>query len=168
MWSQILKYELLRNLGMYRALYPRQIVLIVSSDSRPNIMPAAWVMPTSFDPAMVAISIGTTRYTHKLISRKKEFVIAVPSEDMLDKVLRAGSCSGRDTDKLRETGLTAVRASKVAVPLIKECQVNIECALVGSVRTGDHTIFIGKVLAVHGRKRKKTIVDMGGRRFAGL
>ena len=41
-----------------------------------------------------------------------------------------GVRSGRDTDKWADMGLTKEKASKVSVPLIRECPVNLECRVV--------------------------------------
>ena len=104
-------------------------------------------MQTSINPPMVAISIGKTRYSHGLLLRSGEFVLAIPGRDLAEEVLYCGTHSGRDVDKFKETNLTAISASKVRPPLIKECIANIECKIVGNLDTGDHTIFVGEVQA---------------------
>jgi len=128
---------------------PERVVLAVSVDEsgKPNIIAVGWKMFTSFSPPMIAISIGKTRYSHRLISDSGEFVLAVPGEDLAKEVLFCGTRSGRHVDKFKETGLTPVRASKVKPPLIKECIVNLECKVRGKLETGDHTIFVGEVVA---------------------
>jgi len=130
----------------WKRKYPERTVLAVSisKDGKPNIITLGWNMPTSIKPPMVAISVGLTRYSHKLISESGEFVLAFPSEGMEDALLFCGTHSGRDVDKFRATGLTPVKAKYVKPPLIAEATVNMECRVVGSIRTGDHTIFVGE------------------------
>ncbi len=82
----------------------------VDSKGKPNIIALGWCMPTSFDPPMMAISVGKTRYSHQLISESREFVLAFPSEEMGKEVLYCGTHSGRDVDKFKETGLVPVPA----------------------------------------------------------
>ncbi|HID95847.1 MAG TPA: flavin reductase family protein [Candidatus Latescibacteria bacterium] len=127
---------------------PERVVLAVSVDEKgkADIIALGWKMRTSFDPPMVAISVGKTRYSHKLISEGKEFVLAIPGEDMSEEVLYCGTHSGRDSDKFKETGLTPLPAKFVSPPLIKECIVNLECKVVGALDTGDHTIFAGQIV----------------------
>ncbi|MDI6641544.1 MAG: flavin reductase family protein, partial [Elusimicrobiota bacterium] len=122
--------------------YPEQIVFAVSCDEtgKPNIIPLGWSMPTSHQPPLVAISVGNTRYSYKLISKTKEFVLSFPSEKMSKEVMFCGTHSGQDIDKFKETGLTALPAKTVKPPLIKECIVNFECKVVSELKTGDHTI----------------------------
>lgn len=159
---------------------PSRIVLAVSGDERDNsnIIVLGWKMQTSIDPPMVAISVGKTRYSHSLLLRSGEFVLAIPGGNLAEEVFYCGTHSGRDVDKFKETNLTAIPASKVKPPLIKECIANIECKIVGNLDTGDHTIFVGEVQAnwVSGEGQKnllsigqdaeyKVMLDKKGRRF---
>ena len=130
-------------------LSPKLAVLVTTIDeqSKPNIITLAWVMPTSFNPPLVAISVGTRRYSHGLIESCEEFVVNVPSQRILERVHYCGRKSGRVTDKFAETKLTKLKSQRVEPPRIKECVAHLECKLVGKLRTGDHTIFIGEVVA---------------------
>lgn len=155
----------------WKRKYPEQVSWAVSVDSqgKPNIISLGWCMPTSFDPPMIAISVGKTRYSHKLISQSREFVVAFPSEEMAKEVLYCGTHSGRDVDKFKETGLVAVPAKKVRPPLIEGCVANFECKLVGEIETGDHTIFVGEIVAAHVSEGKKTrLYNLGDYTFSGL
>jgi flavin reductase (DIM6/NTAB) family NADH-FMN oxidoreductase RutF len=132
-----------------RLFAPRLVVLATSVDKngKPNIIPLAWAMPTSFDPPLVAISVGTRRYSHELIAGGGEFVVNIPPISILDKVQLCGSRSGRTSDKFSEAGLTIISSKQVRPPRIKECVAHLECKVVGKFQTGDHTIFVGKVVA---------------------
>ena len=87
----------------------------------------------SAEPPLVSIAVGRTRYTHECISGSKEFVVNLPTMDILKEVQLAGSISGRDGDKFKKTGLTPEESIAVKTPRVKEA--------------GNHTIFIGKVVA---------------------
>lgn len=151
--------------------YPEQVALAVtvSQQGKPDIITLGWVMPTSGQPPMCAISIGLTRYTHELLRQVPEFVLALPGEDLEAACVYCGTHSGRDVDKFKETGLTALPATRVRPPLIAECLANLECKVVGSMRTGDHTIFVGEVVAAHHSERPGCrLFNLGGGRYAGL
>jgi len=155
----------------WKRKYPERTVLAVSisKDGKPNIITLGWNMPTSIKPPMVAISVGLTRYSHKLISESGEFVLAFPSEGMEDALLFCGTHSGRDVDKFRATGLTPVKAKYVKPPLIAEATVNMECRVVGSIRTGDHTIFVGEILAAYVSDEDKPVLfNVGNWVFKGF
>ncbi len=145
--------EELRRLGyrVCRLLHPQIAALIAcrSKEGRANVMTAAWAMPVSADPPMVAVSISPKRYSHKLISETGEFTVNIPSVELLDAVFYCGTVSGREVDKFEEAGLTPVRGEVVDAPVIAECAASLECRVVESVDAGDHTLFIGEVVAVH-------------------
>jgi flavin reductase (DIM6/NTAB) family NADH-FMN oxidoreductase RutF len=132
-----------------RLFAPRLVVLVTSVDKngKPDIITLSWAMPTSFDPPLVAISVGTSRYSHDLITDCGEFVVNIPPISILAKVRVCGSRSGRTADKFAEAGLTSIASKKVKPPRIKECVAYLECKLVGKFQTGDHTIFVGSVVA---------------------
>lgn len=143
---------------------PSRIVLAVSVDEsdNPNIIVLGWKMHTSFNPPMVAISVGKTRYSHGLLLGSAEFVLAIPGGNLAEEVLYCGTHSGRDVDKFKETNLTPIPASKVKPPLIKECIANIECKVVGNLDTGDHTIFAGEVQASWiSEEEQKNLLSIG-------
>jgi len=129
-------------------------------------------MPASFQPFLVAISIGKTRFSHGLISNSKEFVYAVPSYAMRDAILFCGSHSGRDVhDKWSAAGLTPLPCRQVRAPGIQEAIANFECRVVRECDAGDHTIFLGEVVDVHENEAaagKKKIMNIGNREFAEL
>lgn len=142
-----------------------------------NVMTAAWQMPVSFKPMLVAISIGHERFSHKLILEGREFIINIPHLGIMKEVLCCGTCSGRDTDKFTVCKLTPLKAQKVSAPLIKECIGNIECKLYSYHEAGDHTIFIGEVVAASviegifdgylrvNLNQAKTLHHLGGKAF---
>ena len=131
--------------------YPEWIVMVntVDAKGRPNTMPAGWSMVASGAPPLLAVSVGHTRYTHELIRLAGEFVIAFPSSGLEDAVMFCGSRSGRDLNKFGEYELEALPAARVKVPLLGGCVANFECRLTAEMEAGDHTIFLGEVLASH-------------------
>ena len=143
---------------------PSRVVLAVSFDrenGRCDIIALGWKMRTSIKPPMAAISVGKTRYSHGLILKEKEFILAFPGGDIAREVLRCGTVSGRDFDKFSDTGLTPLDSKHVKPSLIAECPVNYECRVDGVLETGDHTIFSGEVLASYLSKEKKLLVSAG-------
>jgi flavin reductase (DIM6/NTAB) family NADH-FMN oxidoreductase RutF len=56
-----------------------------------------------------------------------------------------GTKSGKNVDKFKETGLTAIPGMKIKSPKIEECLVNIEVKKLESFEKGDHTWYIGEI-----------------------
>ena len=148
----------------WRRKYPEQVVLVVtvSKEGKPNIITLGWSMPTSLAPPMVAISIGKTRYSHKLLSEVGEFSLCFPSENQKDAVIFCGTYSGREYDKFKETGLKPLPSKYIRPPIIEGSVAAFECKVVKSVETGDHTIFVGEILTAYvSEKPLKRIYNFG-------
>lgn len=162
----------------YRLLHPRHTVLVTCTDKtgRANIITLAWSMPASFDPFMVAMSIAPQRLSYRMIEEAGEFVVNVPTMDIVKETLFCGRISGTECDKFKKTRLTPLPAKKVRAPIIKECVAHLECKLVHQIPTGDHTLFVGEVLVAYVNKgvftktfnikKVKPIYHMGGDDFA--
>ena len=161
---------MLSEVSMTEALnhwsHPERVVLAVSTDGKHhNIIALGWKMKTSHSPPMVAISVGKTRHSHKLISQVGEFVLAIPGEDLWRAVLVCGTTSGRNVDKFKETGLTPRPAKIVKPPLIEECIANIECKVTGRLDTGDHTIYAGQAVCCWvSDDRRRNLLTIGRER----
>jgi len=170
------KVRVARKLA-YRLLHPRHTVLVTCVDKtgKANIITLAWSMPTSIDPPMVVISIAPKRLSHRMIKKTGEFVINVPTMKIVKQTLFCGRISGIKCDKFKEAPLTAAPAKKVRPPIIKECIAHLECKLVQTIPTGDHTLFVGEVVAAYVNrgvfnktfnvKKVKPIFHMGGDSF---
>lgn len=164
----------------YRLLHPRLVVLVscVDKTDKANAITLAWSMPVSINPPMVVLSIAPRRYSHKLIEETKEFVVNVPTMDIVKETLFCGRRSGRTYDKFKETRWTSLPAKTVKPPIIKECVAHLECKLEEQMTAGDHTLFIGRILTAYADKgvfdkkfdveKVKPIYHMGGDDFVTL
>jgi flavin reductase (DIM6/NTAB) family NADH-FMN oxidoreductase RutF len=143
------------------ALYPTPVVLVtcVEDSGRPNIITLAWVGVVCSEPPQIGIAIRPGRYSYPIIDKTKEFVAAIPTEDMLQVVDVCGTVSGRKVDKFKHVGLTPVAASKVRPPLIGECPVNLECVVKHKLALGTHDLFVGEVVAV---QVSRSVLDAKG------
>ncbi len=161
-----------------RMFAPQLVGLVSSIDKkgRPNVATLAWITTVSADPPLVAIAVGRMRYTHECISATREFVLNLPTMDILKEVHLAGSISGREGDKFDRTGLTPAESIAVRTPCVKECVSHLECKVIDTKEAGDHTIFIGKVIAttcdleaikdgVLDISRIKPVLQLGGTLF---
>ncbi|HUG14856.1 MAG TPA: flavin reductase family protein [Thermomicrobiales bacterium] len=132
-----------------RLLEPGPLALVTSRfRSADNVMTAAWLMPVSLDPPLVALAIHPGRLTHEYVSRSEFFALNIPNADLLSAAHYCGMESGRSGDKFSAAGLTPVDALELDAPLIDECVAHIECGVVGRATFGDHDLFIGAPLAV--------------------
>jgi flavin reductase (DIM6/NTAB) family NADH-FMN oxidoreductase RutF len=137
--------------GSTVAWFPAPVTLVsCANDKVANIITIAWTGVVCSKPPLISISIRSSRFSYELISKSGEYVINIPTSEQLEETEFCGRKSGRDINKWKSCGFTPVEASKVSVPLIKECPINIECKVVKTINDiGTHTIFIGEVQEVH-------------------
>ncbi|MBL7119002.1 flavin reductase family protein [Candidatus Bathyarchaeota archaeon] len=131
---------------------PAVLVTCIDRNGKVNIITIAACTTVSHEPAIYVVAVRHDRYSHDLIAEGKEFVINIPTVDLVEETEFCGTRSGRDLDKFAETGLTAVPASLVNPPLIGECPINIECKVIHSTRQGTHTVFFGEAISAHVRE----------------
>ncbi len=126
---------------------PSRLALAVcSSENGPaNIITLGWFMRTSITPPMFAISVGLFRYSHELLSKYRNFVLAIPSVSMAEITMKCGMQSGRDIDKFKEFQIATRKGKLSPIPLLTDAVANFECKTITQVRSGDHTIFVGEV-----------------------
>ncbi|MHA1203571.1 MAG: flavin reductase family protein [Candidatus Heimdallarchaeaceae archaeon] len=131
-------------------LFPNPALLIsCKSSNKESIITLSWVGTSCSEPPMVSVGIRPTRYSYNIIKESGEFVINVPTSEMIEKVKFCGTKSGKDVDKWMECNFTREKPSKVNTPLIKECPVNIECTVKKIIELGSHHLFIAEIVAVH-------------------
>lgn len=167
----------------HRLLAGGPVVLVTASrKGRTDITPVGWCMPISSKPALVAIAIFEGSFIHELIRSSNEFVLNVPSADLVRQVQYCGTHSGRDVDKFEETGLHPGEPRLLEVPYVDECLAHIECSLVDVLAPGDHGVFVGLVVAARAEeeafvggmwrlreeKELQPIQHLGGTRYATL
>lgn len=120
-------------------------VYVISTrlNDRVNAMTAAWVARASFDPPLITVSIGKTRYSHDMIRESGVFAVNVLGPDNIATGKHFGLKSGRKTDKFAGIPYdTKVTGS----PILKDCVAWADCRVVSHHDAGDHTVFIGQVL----------------------
>jgi len=143
-------------------LCPVPVVLVTSitKEGKPNVCTVAWAGTVCSEPPMLSISLRKTRYTYDLILAAKEFVVNVPTVDLIRATDYCGVASGRDTDKFKAAKLTLGPASKIRTPIIMECPINIECVVRRVLDLGVHTMFVAEIKAV---QATETLLTKSGR-----
>ncbi len=133
----------------------------------PNVMSAEWTFHVSYDPFLIAVHLAPGEATHENIEATKEFGVNLVSEDQVVAMGFAGHFSKHGTDKLSSTWFETFPAKKIQAPMIRGCLLNAECRLVEQVTMGDHTAFVGEVVAFSLDRSKKPVVLHRGPRYLG-
>ena len=147
------------DLDLAYRLFTTSVALITTTGKRgPNVMAAEWTFNVSYEPFLILVAIEPGEATHEAIAETGEFGVSLLAEDQVVGMGFAGHFSKHDTDKLSSDLFPTTPATKIKPPLIAGALLNAECRLVQRVEMGDHTAFVGEVLAFSVDPAKRPIV----------
>lgn len=113
-----------------------------------NLLTVAWTGIVCSEPPMLSIAVRPERYSFNLIRATREFTVNLPTAALVREVDLCGVISGRDGDKFKKAGLTALPGRAVAAPLVAECPLGLECRVEREIELGSHTLFLAKIVQV--------------------
>ena len=128
---------------------PAVMVSCAMPGKRPNVITIAWAGTVCSDPPMLSISVRKERFSHHILLESGEFVVNLVGREQLQAADYCGVRSGRDVDKFKETGLTAIPGPVTGCPMVAESPVNLECKVKEVKALGSHDMFLAEVVAVH-------------------
>ncbi|HEX5186934.1 MAG TPA: flavin reductase family protein [Nitrososphaeraceae archaeon] len=115
----------------------------------PNVMACEWTHHISYQPGLIAVSLGNTKATVENIRISKEFGVNLCASDQSVLSSVAGGYTGSMYDKvsaLKEMGFEFYKAQRINSLMIKGAVLNIECKLYKEITLGDHITFVGEVV----------------------
>lgn len=106
--------------------------LTVKNGDKVNTMTIGWgSIGIMWNKPVLMVPVRYSRYTHTLINEAKDFTVSIPlNGDMAKQITYCGTKTGKEIDKIKELGLTAVESKNVNTPIIGECQLHFECKIV--------------------------------------
>ncbi len=118
-----------------------------------NLMSAEWTYLVSYDPAIFTVHIGNrkSKATAENIAETKVFGVSMAASHHNTLTSIIGNHSGHDVDKvaiLEELGYTFERGQETGVLYVKDSVLALECRLMKVEPIGDHTMFMGEVVAI--------------------
>lgn len=105
------------------------ILLTGAAGENVNPMTIGWgTLGIEWNKPVFTAYVRESRYTKQLLEESREFTVNIPLGNPDKEVLRyCGTKSGRDTDKVKELGLTLVKSEIISVPGIQEFPLTLEC-----------------------------------------
>jgi len=117
-------------------------VVTTEQDGTPYGMTVAAFSSLSLHPPLVLICIEKSVRTHEAIATAGKFGVSILSQSQTDVSNRFAS---RSEDKF--SGIATHRGTS-GVPLIDGAITTLECSLREQFAGGDHSIFVGEVVAI--------------------
>ena len=133
------------------AQWPSGVTVVTTlADGAWHGMTASSFSSVSLDPPLVSVCLSRTLYSHELIEESGVFGINVLAKDQAEVARRfAGMVPGLTDRFAGETWTTA----ETGVPLLDSALGWLDCRVVHAHPGGDHTIFVGEVVAGHAARR---------------
>jgi flavin reductase (DIM6/NTAB) family NADH-FMN oxidoreductase RutF len=93
-----------------------------------NAMTISWgSLGYIWDRPFVQVVVRPTRYTYTFMERSDTFTVMAFPDPFRPALDLLGSKSGRDGDKIAESGLTPTASTRVAAPSFAEAELVLEC-----------------------------------------
>lgn len=124
------------------------VMATVGDMENSNIITVAWTGILSSDPARTYISVRPSRYSHKLLVERGEFVINLTTEALAYATDYAGIYTGAKVDKFKKLGLTKVKSKEVLAPTIAQSPLALECRVFEVLHFGTHDVFMADIVNV--------------------
>lgn len=97
-----------------------------------NTMTIGWgTLGIQWNRPIFIAYVRESRYTKQLLEQTGEFTVNIPVGEVDSNILSyCGTKSGRDTDKIRDLGLTTVDSDVVQTPGICQLPLTLECRVI--------------------------------------
>lgn len=127
---------------------PSTVILVstISKDGVTNVAPFGMFMIASSKPPMVALGISSKSDTYKNICETKEFVVAFPKREMIDKLYKCGEKLESNISEFDYFDIKSYKSNNIKPLKVTECSVNLECRLNWKKESGNHYIICGDVI----------------------
>ena len=124
------------------------VMVSVGDGEEKNVLTVAWCGTLCTTPPKTYISVRPERFSYQMIKESGEFVINLPSADLVRAVDFCGMYTGAKVNKIEKCKFTLEEPSKVSVPIIGECPIALECRVEKIVPLGSHDMFVADIVSV--------------------
>src|SRR5881296_2280368 len=108
-------------------------------------MTANWVTQASFDPPMVAVAVENTSKTIGMIRDAHHFALNLFQQGQRELAGKLGRLSPGAPQKLK--GIKTKPAPVSGAPVLTDALGWVDCRVVATLPSGDHTLVLGEVIA---------------------
>jgi flavin reductase (DIM6/NTAB) family NADH-FMN oxidoreductase RutF len=120
-------------------------VISVAAGGEEHGMTANWVMQAAFEPPMVVVALENTSKTLGMVRDSRHFAVNVVLATQRDLAGKLGRSSEQAPQKLK--GIKTKPAPVSGTPVLTDCLGWVECRVVATLPSGDHTLVLGEIVA---------------------
>ena len=125
----------------------------------------SWLMQSSFKPPQVVNCVNKSHKSHQMIKNSGVFAISFLEKEQKDLAQKFFQPLRRVGNRFEDVEFYE---GETGCPIISDSLGYVECRVVGAVEQGDHTVFVGEVIAsgVH-REGKQILLEDTGWQYGG-
>jgi flavin reductase (DIM6/NTAB) family NADH-FMN oxidoreductase RutF len=120
-----------------------------------NGFTASWVMQASFQPPLVVNCVNTKSISHAMIQSSQVFALSILESGQKETAQKFFKPQRRVGNKFEDVEFYI---GETGCPIISDSLGYVECRVVGSVAQGDHTVFVGEVIAAGVHKEGESLL----------
>jgi len=133
-----------------------------------NTMTVGWGgLGVMWNKPMAMVVVRPSRYTYEFMEKYNTFTLSVLPEEYRAALQLCGTKSGRELDKIKAAGLTAIPSSVIEAPGFDQAELIIECRVMYKTpfepdqfldpqimanypKKNFHLMTFGEIVAIHG------------------
>ena len=122
--------------------------LVCNTAGGVNVMTIGWgSIGIMWSKPVMMVPVRFSRMSHDLMEEGSEFTVCVPKKGTMKEELKfCGTKSGRDYNKVEETGLKTDKAKEVSVPILKDCQIVFECRTLAKMDLSEEVFVVESIV----------------------
>jgi flavin reductase (DIM6/NTAB) family NADH-FMN oxidoreductase RutF len=137
--------------------YGFYITGVIGADGEANGFTTCWVSQVSFEPQQVVVAVRKDQHTHDLVESGGVFSLNFLDTEQED-------LARRFTEPLEpengQVGGSPYTTGQTGAPLFEEAFAHLECRVVDKMEAGDHTVFLGEVVAADLKRPADILTDL--------
>jgi flavin reductase (DIM6/NTAB) family NADH-FMN oxidoreductase RutF len=137
--------------------YGFYITGVVGADGEANGFTTCWVSQVSFEPQQLIVAVRKDQHTHDLIEDSGVFSLNFLDTEQEDLAIKF-------TEPLQhEDGLVGgspYTTGETGAPLFEETFAYLECRVTSKMEAGDHTVYLGEVVAADLKRPADLLTDL--------
>jgi len=133
----------------YKILSPRIVVLLTTVNSKHgvNAIPVDFIIPVSYSPPVLMISLQPSGHTYANIKNSGEFVVNLMDRRNFGEVMKCAARYQDGINKIQQVGLHSFSSQLVRPPRVKEAKAWLECRFVDEKVFKDHVAIFAEIVA---------------------
>ena len=127
---------------------PAILLTVRGKQGDPDEISVVWTFVLEGKPPQIGVSVADYHIASDLIKLHEEFVLNVPTADIIKAFDTVDMNSSKVGDKYALSGLTEGKAVKVNAPTVEEAPIHVECKIFNIIDVPPHrTVFFANVVA---------------------